>query len=146
MLLDMECSFNTLLTGTREKQGHVIMRSQKDNLREQQKHITILKQVALQLQNQPRPVSVPLAANVPLPPFPRRCPSDMGSRNQVQAENVNALCKNSSDSETRDRLQDINEEPHRHIGPLHVKELAKIFTPLSDEEEHSCVNNRTRHT
>ena len=35
-LLEMECSFNTLLTGTREKQGHAITRSQMDNLREQQ--------------------------------------------------------------------------------------------------------------
>ena len=68
----------------------------------------------------------------------------MGSRNQVQAENANALHKNSSDSET-DRLQDIQEEPHGHIGPFHVKELAKFFTPSSDEEDHSCVNTRTRH-
>ena len=55
-LLEMERSFNTLLTGTREKQGHAIMRSQMDNLREQQQCITILKQVAMQPQNQPRPV------------------------------------------------------------------------------------------
>ena len=60
----------------------------------------------------------------------------------MQAENANALCR-SSDSET-DRLQDIQEEPHRHIGPSHVKELAKFFMPTSDEEEHSQVNNRTR--
>ena len=106
-----------------------------DNLRDQQQHITILKQVAMQPQNQPRPVSAPPAANVPLPPYPRRCPSDMGSRKQVQAENANALCK-SSDSET-DRLQDIHEEPHRRIGPSRVKELAKFFTPTSDEEDHS---------
>ena len=32
-LLEMEHSFNTLLTGTREKQGHAVMRSQMDNLR-----------------------------------------------------------------------------------------------------------------
>ena len=68
----------------------------------------------------------------------------MGSRKQVQAENANALHKNSSDSETGDRLQDIDEEPRRHIGPSHVKELAKFFTPSSDEEENSHVNNRTR--
>ena len=105
-LLEMECSFNTLLAGTRDKQGHAVMRSQMDNLREQQQHITILKQVTMQPQKQPRPVSAPPSANMPLPPFPQRCPSDMGSRNQVQAENANALHKNSSDSET-DRLQDI---------------------------------------
>ena len=115
-----------------------------DNLRDQQQHITILKQVAMQLQNQPRPVSVPPAANVPLPPYPRRYPSDKGSKNQVQAENANALCKNSHDSET-DRLQDIQEEPRRCIGPSCVKELAKFFTPSSDEEYNSRVNTRTRH-
>ena len=68
-LLEMECSFNTLLTGTRDKQGHPVMRSQMDNLRDQQQYITILKQVAMQPQNQPRPVSVPPATNVPLPPI-----------------------------------------------------------------------------
>ena len=35
-LLEMEHSFNTLLAGTREKQGHNVTRSQMDNLREQQ--------------------------------------------------------------------------------------------------------------
>ena len=113
-----------------------------DNLRDQQQCIAILKQVASQPQNQPWPVSVPPVANMPLPPYPRRCPSDKGSEKQVQAKNANALCK-SSDSET-DRLQDIQEEPRRRIGPSHVKELAKFFTPTSDEEENSRVNNRTR--
>ena len=95
-----------LLAGTRDKQGLAMTRSQMNNLREQQQRITVLKQVAMQPQNQPRPVSAPPAANMPLPPYPQRCPSDMGSRNQVQAENANALCKNSNDSVT-DRLQDI---------------------------------------
>ena len=108
-LLEKECSFNTLLAGTRDKQGHPVMKSQMDNLRDQQQCITVLKQVAMQLKNQPRPVSAPQAANVPLSPYPRRRPSDMGSRKQVQPENANALRKNSSDSET-DRLQDIDEE------------------------------------
>ena len=120
-----------------------MMRSQMDNLREQQQCITILKQVAMQSQNQPKPVSVPPAANVPLPPYPRKHPSDMGSRNQVQAENANALCKNSSDSET-DRLQDIQEKPCRCIGPSRVKELAKFFKLSSDEEDQCHVNTRTR--
>ena len=105
-LLEMERSFNTLVAGTRDKQGYAITRSRMDNLREQQQHITVLKQVAMQLQNQPRPVSVFPAANVPLPPFPQRHPSDMGCRNHVQAQNANALHKNSSDLETH-RLQDI---------------------------------------
>ena len=142
-LLEMECSCNTLLTGTREKQGHAVMRRQMGDLREQQQQITVLKQVAMQPQNQPRPISVPPAANMPLPPYPRRRPSDKGSRDQVQAENANAVCKNSSDSETG--LHDIREEPGRRIGPSCVRELAQFFTPTSDEEDQSCVNNRTRH-
>ena len=141
-LLEMQHSFNTLLTGTREKQGHAITRRQMGDLREQQQWITILKQVAMQPQNQPRPVSAPPAANMPLPPYPRRHPSDLGSRNQVQAENASALRKNSSDSETG--LHDIQEEPRRCIGPSRVRELAKFFTPTSDEEEQSRVNTRTR--
>ena len=47
-LLEMERSFNSLLTGTRDRQGHLMMRSQMDNLRDQQQHIAILKQVASQ--------------------------------------------------------------------------------------------------
>ena len=141
-LLEMEHSFNSLLAGTRDRQGHPMMRSQKDNLRDQQQHIVVLKQVASVPQNQPRPVSVPPVANMPLPPYPRRCPSDKGSQKQVQAENANTPCK-SSDSET-DRLQDIQEEPRRCIGPFCIKDLAKFFTPTSDEEENSQVNNRTR--
>ena len=69
-LLEMEHSFNTLLTGTRDQQGHLVTRSQMDNLRDQQQCITVLKQVAMQPQNQPRPVSASPAANVPLPPYP----------------------------------------------------------------------------
>ena len=110
-LLEMEHSFNTLLAGTRDQQGHPVTRSQMDNLRDQQQRIAILKQVASQPQNQPRPISVPPAANMPLPPYPRRRPSDKGSKKQVQAENADALRK-SSDSET-DRLQDI--QWHRAI-------------------------------
>ena len=141
-LLEMERSFNSLLVGTRDRQSHPVTRSQMDNLRDQQQHIAVLKQVASQPQNQPRPVSAPPVANMPLPPYPQRCPCDKGSKNQVQAENAIAPCK-SSDSET-DRLQDIQEDPRRRIGPSRIKELAKFFTPTSDEEENSRVNNRTR--
>ena len=141
-LLQMERSFNSLLAGTRDRQSHPVTRSQMDNLRDQQQRIAVLNQVASQSQNQPRPVSAPPVANMPLPPYPRRRPSDKGSTKQVQAENANAPHK-SSDSGT-DRLQDIQEEPHRRIGPSRVKELAKFFTPTSDEEDTSRVNNRTR--
>ena len=78
-LLEMERSFNSLLVGTRDHQGHPMMRSQMDNLRDQQQCIAILKQVASQPQNQPRPISAPPVANMPLPPYPRRRPSDKGS-------------------------------------------------------------------
>ena len=141
-LLEIERSFNSLLAGTQDRQSHPVTRSQMGNLRDQQQCIAVLKQVASQPQNQPRPVSAPPVAEKPLPPYPRRRPSDKGSTKQVQAENANALRK-SSDSET-DRLQDIQEEPRRRIGPSRVKELAKFFTPTSDEEENSRVNNRTR--
>ena len=141
-LLEMERSFNSLLAGTRDQQSHPVMRSQMGNLRDQQQSITVLKQNAMQPQNKPRPVSAPPVANMPLPPYPQRRPSDKGSTKQVQAKNANAPRK-SSDSET-DGLQDIQEEPRRCIGPSRVKELAKFFTPTSDEEYHSRVNTRTR--
>ena len=105
-LLEMEHSFNSLLAGTRDRQSHPVTRSQMDNLRDQQQRIAVLKQVASQPQNQPRPVSAPPVANMPLPPYPRRRPSDKGSKSLVQAENANAPRK-SSDSENR--LQDIQE-------------------------------------
>ena len=98
-LLEMERSFNSLLAGTRDRQSHPVTRSQIGNLRDQQQRIAVLKQVASQPQNQPRPVSAPPVANMPLPPYPRRRPSDKGSKSQVQAENANAPRK-SSDSET----------------------------------------------
>ena len=82
-LLEMERSFNSLLAGTRDRQGHPVMRSQMDNLRDQQQRITVLKQVASQPQNQPWSVSAPPVANMPLPPYPRRRPSDKGSEKQV---------------------------------------------------------------
>ena len=69
-LLEMELSFNSLLAGTRDRQGHPMMRSQMDNLRDRQQRITVLKQVASQPQNQPRPISAPPVANMPLPPYP----------------------------------------------------------------------------
>ena len=94
-LLEMERSFNSLLAGTRDHQSHPVTRSQIDNLRDQQQRIAVLKQVASQPQNQPRPVSVLPVANMPLPPYPRRRPSDKGSKSQVQAENANAPCKSS---------------------------------------------------
>ena len=123
--LEMEHSFNSLLAGTRDHQSHPVTRNQMDNLRDQQQHIAVLKQVASQPQNQPRPVSAPPVANMPLPPYPRRRPSDKVSKSQVQAENANAPRK-SSDSET-DRLQDIQEEPRRCIGPSLCQGIGQVL-------------------
>ena len=92
-LLEMERSFNSLLAGTRDQQSCAMTRSQMGNLRDQQQRIAVLKQVAMQPQNQPRLVSVPPVANMPLPLYPQRHPSDKGSRKQVQAENANTPCK-----------------------------------------------------
>ena len=64
-LLEMEHSFNSLLADTRDRQSHPVTRSQMDNLRDQQQHIAVLKQVASQPQNQPRPISAPPVANMP---------------------------------------------------------------------------------
>ena len=71
-----------------------------DNLRDQQQRIAVLKQVAMQPKNEPRPVSVPPTASMPLPPYPRRCPSDKGSMKQVHVENVNALHKTVTQRQT----------------------------------------------
>ena len=138
----MEHSFNSLLAGTRDRQGHPVTRSQMDNLRDQQQRIAVLKQVASQLQNQPRPVSTPPVANMPFPLYPQICPSDKGSTKQVQAENANALHK-SSDSDT-DRLQDIQEEPRRCIGPSHVKELAKFLHQMKRRTAVSTTGRDAR--
>ena len=68
-----------------------------------------------------------------------------GLRIRLLAENANTLHKNSSDLETGDRLKDINEQlPRRGIELSRVKELAKFFTPSSDEEDLSHINTRTR--
>ena len=63
-LLEMERSFNSLLAGTRDRQSHPVTRSQMDNLRDQQQCIAVLKQVASQPQNQPRPVSAPPSCKI----------------------------------------------------------------------------------
>ena len=83
-LLEMEHSFNSLLAATRDRQGHPVMRSQMDNLRDQQQCIAVLKQVASQPQNQPRPVSVPPVANMPLPPIPEDVQVTRGLRSRCR--------------------------------------------------------------
>ena len=83
-LLEMERSFNSLIASTREKQSHPVTRSQMDNLRDQQQHIAVLKQVAMQPQNQPRPVSVPPTASMPLPPIPKDVQVTRGLRSRCR--------------------------------------------------------------
>ena len=83
-LLEMERSFNSLLAGTKDCQGHPVTRSQMDNLRDQQQRIAVLKQVASQPQNQPRPVSAPPVANMPLPPIPEDVQVTRGLRSRCR--------------------------------------------------------------
>ena len=100
----MEHSFNTLLAGTRDQQGHPMMRSQMDNLRDQQQCIAILKQVAMQPQNQPRPVSAPPAANVPLPRIPKDVQVTRGLRSRCRQRmptlSVRAVTQRQTDYKT----------------------------------------------
>ena len=103
-LLEMEHSFNSLLAGARDRQDHPVMRSQMDNLRDQQQHIAILKQVASQPQNQPRPVSAPPAANVPLPYIPEdvqvtRCQRSR-CRQRIPMLSVRAVTQSQTDYRT----------------------------------------------
>ena len=70
--------------GTRDHQGHPMTRSQMDNLRDQQQHIAVLKQVASKPQNQPRPVSAPPVANMPLPPYPKDVQVTRGLRSRCR--------------------------------------------------------------
>ena len=81
-LLQMERSFNSLLAGTRDRQSHPVRRSQMDNLRDQQQHIAVLKQIASKPQNQPRPVSAPPVANMPLPHIPEDVQVTRGLRSR----------------------------------------------------------------
>ena len=83
-LLEMEHSFNSLLAGTRDRQGHPVMRSQMDNLRDQQQRIAVLKQVASQPQNQPQPASAPPVANMALPPIPKDVQVTRGLRSRCR--------------------------------------------------------------
>ena len=135
-LFEMERSFNTLLAGTRDKQGHPVMRSQMDNLRDQQQRIAILKQSC---HAATEPTKACLSASSCKYATSPRIPEDVqvtrGLRSRCRQRmpmlSVRAV------TQRQDRLQDIQEEPHRRIGPSRVKELAKFFTPTSDEEEHS---------
>ena len=138
-MLEMECSFGTIFNQEHDKLGHAVTR----NTIISAKQRILMMQRAIEQQQWPRPVSAPPIASQPLPSYPRRRLSDMGSESKVQAGNATTAHKNST-PETSDRLQDIPEEPRRRIGPSRVKDLAKYFTPTSDEEENSHVNTRTR--
>ena len=143
-LLEMERSFNSLLAGTRDRQSHPCDEEPNGQL---ERTTTVYRRTEASCQPAAEPTDDPSQClQLQICHFPR-IPKDIqvtrGLTKQVQAENANALHK-SSDSETESRLQDIQEEPRRRIGPSRVKELAKFFTPTSDEEENSRVNNRIR--
>ena len=138
---EAERSLGSLLSQERDRLGHAVTRSILGGA----KQCILVMQWAIEQQQRPRPVSAPPIASQPLPPYPRRCLSDMGSKSKVLAGNVTSTVpRNTSTPETSDRLQDISEEPRHRIGPSRVRELAKYFTPPSDEEESSRINTRTR--
>ena len=136
-LLEMECILSTAcLRAPRDRQGHPVTRSQMDNLRDQEQRIAVLKQVTSQPQNQPTTcLSASSCRTCHFPRIPKDVQVTRGLRRRCR-QRMPMLSRKSSDSET-DRLQDIQEEPRRRIGPSRVKELAKFFTPTSDEEENS---------
>ena len=75
-----------------------------DNLRNQQQRITVLKQVAMQPQNQPKPVSVPPAANMPLPHIPEdvQVTRGLGSRcrQRIPMLSIRAVTRRQTDYKT----------------------------------------------
>ena len=118
-MLEMERFFGSIFSQECDKLGQAITRS---TLIGTKQRINVMQR-AIKQQQRPRPVSAPPVASQPLPPLPRRRLSDMGSNSKVHAGNATAPCTNTP--ETHDRLQDINEEPRRRIGPSRVRELAK---------------------
>ena len=135
-MLELERSIGTIISHEHDRLGHAITRNNLDGAKQ---HILVMQQLIQQ--ERPRPVSAPPAASQPLPPYPGRCLSDTGSVSKVQAGNA---IPRTSTPETNDRLQDIQDQPRRRIGPSRVKELARYFTTTSDEDDHSRVNTRTR--
>ena len=152
-LLEMERSFNSLLAGTRDRQSHPVTRSQMDNLRDQQQRIAVLKQVASQPQNQPRPVSAPPVANMPLPPYPRRRPSDKGSKSQVQQRMpmllVRAVTQRTDYRTFKKSLVDASDHPVSRNWPnssrLHqMKRRTAVSTTGRDERSSLSQRGRRR--
>ena len=135
-MLELERSICTIISHEHHRLGHAVNRNNLDGAKQR---ILVMQQVIQQ--QRPRPVSTPPAASQPLLPYPGRHLSDTGSMSKVQAGNA---IPRTSTPETNDRLQDIQDQPRRRIGPSRVKELAKYFTLTSDEDDNSCVNTRTR--
>ena len=137
-MLEMERSFETIFNQECDKLGRAITCGTLIGA----KQCIKVMQRAIKEQQRPRPVSAPPVASQPLPPLPRRRLSDTGSKSKVQAGNATA--HRTSTPETSDRLQNINEEPRHRIGPSRVRELAKYFTPPSNEDVPTHINTRTR--
>ena len=136
-MLELERSIGSIISHERDRLGHAVTRN---TIHSAKQRILVMQR---QIEQQPkRPVSAPPIASQPLPPFPRRRLSNTGSMSKVQAGNATA--PRMSTPENSDRLQDIQDQPRRRIGPSRVKELARYFTPTSDEDDHSRVNTRTR--
>ena len=127
-MLKMERSIGSIISQERDRIGHAVTRN---TIIGAKQRILVMQR---QIEQQPkRPVSAPPVASQPLPPYPRRRPSDSGSQSKVQAGNANA--PRTSTPVTGDRLQDIEEEPRHRIGPSRVRELARYFTPPSPEDQ-----------
>ena len=132
-MLEMERSIGSIISQERGRLGHAVTRNTINGAKQR---ILVMQR---QIEQQPkRPVSAPPIASQPLPPYPRRRLSDMGSKSKVQAGNATA--PRTSTPETGDRLQDIKEEPRRRIGPSRVRELARYFTPPSPEDDPTRIN------
>ena len=136
-MLELERSIGSIISHERDRLGHAVTRNTISNAKQR---ILVLQQA---IEQQPRrPVSAPPTASQPLPPLPRRRLSNTGSVSKVQAGNATA--PRTSTPENSDRLQDIQDQPRRRIGPSRVKELAKYFTPPSPEDQPTRINTRTR--
>ena len=136
-MLQMERSIGSIISQERDRIGHAITCN---TIIGAKQRILVMQR---QIEQQPkRPVSAPPIASQPLPPYPQRPLSDMGSKSKVLAGNATA--PRTSTPVSNDSLQDIKEEPCHRIGPSRVRELAKYFTPPSPEDEPTRINTRTR--
>ena len=84
-MLEMERSIGSIISQECDRLGHAITRNTINGAKQR---ILVTQR---QIEQQPKtPVSAPPIASQPLPPYPRRRLSDMGSKSKVQAGNATA--------------------------------------------------------